>query len=85
MPGSLANSALITPAEHAFVITPADGVDLEASTRGIWVGTTGNLRVRMVDGGDIMFIGMVAGMVHPLRVIRVWATGSTATGIRGLR
>lgn len=85
MTGSLANSALVTPAEHAFPITPQDGVDLIAPTRGVYVGQTGDLRVRMVDGGDIMFVNLTGGIVHPLRIIRVWATGTTADDIRGLR
>lgn len=85
MPGTLENSALVVPAEHAWAITPQDGVDLEAPTRGVYVGEFGDLRVRMVDGGDIMFIGLVAGIIHPLRIIRVWATGTTAGDIRGLR
>lgn len=82
---SLENSALVIPAEHAFVITPNDATDLAAPTRGIYVGSFGDLRVRMVDGGDIMFVGLVAGIIHPIRVIRVWATGTTVTDIRGLR
>ena len=85
MPGTLENSAKIAPAEHAFPITPADGVDLIAPTRGVYVGSFGDLRVRMVDGGDIMFVGLTAGIIHPLRIIQVWATGTTADDIRGLR
>lgn len=85
MPGTLENSGKITPAEHAFVITPADGVNLPAPTRGVYVGSFGDLRVRMVDGADIMFVGLTAGIIHPLRIIQVWATGTTADDIRGLR
>ena len=82
--GTLESVAKIIPAEHAFAITPQDGVDF-APTRGVYVGQTGDLRVRMVDGGDIMFINLTGGIIHPLRIIQVWATGTTADDIRGLR
>ncbi len=82
--GTLEAASKVIPAEHAFAITPQDGVDF-APTRGVYVGTMGDLRVRMVDGGDIMFIGLTAGIIHPIRILRVWATGTTADDIRGLR
>ena len=83
--GTLESAAKIIPAEHAFRIAPSDVNDLIAPTRGIWVGVTGNLRVRMVDGSDETFENVVAGMIHPVAIIRVFATGTSATGIRGLR
>lgn len=83
--GTLESAAKVIPAEHAFAITPQDGVDLPAPTRGVYVGTSGDLRVRMVGGGDIMFINLTGGIIHPLRIIQVWATGTTADDIRGLR
>ena len=82
--GTLESGSKIIPAEHAFAITPQDGVDF-VPTRGVYVGQMGDLRVRMVDGGDIMFIGLTAGIIHPIRIIQVWATGTTADDIRGLR
>lgn len=85
MSGTLENSAQIVPAEHAYRITPSDVNDLIAPTRGIYVGIAGNLRVRMVDGSDETFENLAAGIIHPMRVIRVFATGTAATGIRGLR
>jgi hypothetical protein len=85
MPGSLSSGSMIEPASHAFPITPQDGVALIAPTRGVYVGQTGDLRVRMVDGGDIMFVNLTGGLIHPLRIIQVWATGTTADDIRGLR
>lgn len=85
MPGTLENSAQILPAEHAYRITPNDANYLIAPTRGIWVGVAGNLRVQMVGGAIETFENAIAGIVHPLRVIRVFATGTGATGIRGVR
>ena len=39
----------------------------------------------MLSGEDITFPGLAAGVVHPLEVIRVFATGTTADDIRGVR
>ncbi len=83
--GTLESVSQITPAKHAFRIAPNDGVDLIAPTRGIYVGVLGNLHVRMVDGSDETFENIAAGVIHPLSVIRVFATGTDATGIRGVR
>ena len=85
MRGTLENSAKIIPARHAFPVTPDDNADLVRPARGVYVGTYGNLRVRMLSGEDITFPGLAAGVVHPLEVIRVFATGTTADDIRGVR
>lgn len=75
---------LIIPAEGGFNIIPNDVTDLEPIARAIYIGTSGTLRVRMVNGSDVSFGNILAGIVHPLRVVRVFATGTTATDIRGL-
>jgi len=76
---------LTSPAEAAFAVTPADGSDLPHVTRALYVGSAGALRVTMLSGGTVTFTGMQAGMVYPLRVIRVLASETTAGGIVGLR
>jgi len=76
---------LTAPADHAFNIIPDDANDLESKTRGIYVGTLGNLHVRMIDGSEVTFGDLSAGIIHPLRVIRVFDTGTSAGEIRGLR
>jgi len=78
--------ALSMPATKAIAITPSDSVDLAFATRAIYVGGNGNLRVDMQDGGAaVTFVGLVAGQVLPLRVSRIYATGTTATNLVGLR
>lgn len=74
-----------SPAIHAVAITPSDATDLTNGTRGLYVGVTGNVKVDML-GGDtaITFVGLAAGVVHPLRVSRVYSTGTTATSIVGV-
>lgn len=77
-------TALNSPANHAFAITPADGSDLDHVTRGIYVGGAGNLKVDMAGGETVTFTGLAVGVVHALRVKRVYLTGTTATAILGL-
>jgi hypothetical protein len=38
----------------------------------------------MVSGATVVFTGMQGGMIYPLRVARVLATGTTAAGLVGL-
>jgi hypothetical protein len=72
------------PASDAFAITPSDSVDLSANTRGVYVGVSGNLKVDMENGQTVTFVGLVAGVIHPLCVKRVYSTLTTATNIVGV-
>ena len=67
-----------------FLITPADS-DLAIPTRGICFATAGALRVTFVDGTDVIIPSgaLAAGIVHALRVKRVWSTNTTAASIVG--
>lgn len=75
---------LESPATKAFAVTPADGADLAEVTRGIYVGGSGTLKVDMADVGTVTFTALAAGVVHPLRVKKVYATGTDATTIIAL-
>lgn len=79
------SNRLESPALNAAAITPNDGADLTEATRAIYVGVSGNLYVDMVGvGTNVAFSGVVAGTVLPLRVTRVYATGTTASGLVAL-
>lgn len=71
------------PAVSVFDITPDDGTDLAHITLALNVANPGTVRVTTEDGSvsDIM---IHPGHAFPLRARRVWLTGTTATGIRGL-
>jgi hypothetical protein len=74
------------PASKAVPITPSDGADIAVATRGIYVGGGGDLRVDMQGGGPpLTFVGVAAGTILPIRVSRVYNTGTTATNLIGLR
>lgn len=71
-------------AESAFAITPDDNNDLAYPTRGLYVGSAGDVAVVMVNGDAVTFSTLAAGIVHPLGVIRVKSTGTTAANIMGV-
>ena len=71
------------PATDAFDITPDDGNDLAQVTTALNVATPGTVRVTTVDGATVD-LTVHPGHAFPLRARRVWATGTSATGIVGL-
>ena len=75
---------LTAPGEHAFAITPNNSADLDIATRAIYVGGNGNLKITTVGGDTVTLTGVVAGMIYPLRAVRVWSTGTTATSLIGV-
>lgn len=75
---------MIDPIESAFDITPNNTTDLTRVTRGIYVGTSGDLKVDTADGDTVTFVGLSAGVIHPMRIRRVYATGTDADDIIGV-
>lgn len=47
----------------------------------IYVGVTGAVKVMTSEGDTVTFTGVPAGNVIPVQVIRVYATGTTATSL----
>ena len=47
----------------------------------LYIGGAGDLSVQFADGGTAVFTGLLAGSFFPLNVVRVNATGTTATNI----
>ncbi len=78
-------AGLTAPARDADAITPSDTTDLPSATRALYVGEAGDLQVQMVSGQTVTLSNVQAGIVYPLRVSRVLAAGTTATGLVGLR
>lgn len=75
---------LSDPAKHMIAITPDDDAQpMPIPTRGLAVNTEGLVMVTMM-GGQKADIFIAPGAPMPLRVVKVWETGTTATGIRGL-
>lgn len=74
------SDSLQSPARHLAEITPDDGADLPFVSRAIAVAGSGHVAVQTASG-DTGRVFVAAGVPFPLRVTRVLATGTTATGI----
>lgn len=69
----------------ADAVTPNDGADLpDGYTKGIFIGGAGNVSAVMNDGTNIVFTGLLVGVVYNFSVKRINATGTTATNIVAL-
>lgn len=74
------NSA--SPADEAVVVTPSDSTVFTQPSRGVFVGTVGDLTVDMkAVGTNITFKNIPSGTLLPFRVTRVYATATSATNI----
>ena len=72
------------PLTSAVVVSPSDSADLSYTTRAVYIGTTGNMKVTMQDSGTVLFTGIPAGTTLPIRVSRIWSTTTTASTILAL-
>lgn len=69
----------ILPADGALV-SPSDTVDL-TKVSSLFVGTGGNIKVDMVSGATLTFYNIPDGCFLPIKVKRVYLTGTTASNI----
>jgi len=82
--GSDVAPGLDAPATGAFEVTTSDTEDLAKPARSLYVGTTGDVKVDTVAGDTVTFAAVPAGAFLPVRVKRVYATGTDADDIVGL-
>jgi len=76
-------------ASGGVAVTPNDTTDLTSVAYGLWIGVGGTLKVDCASGpagtpGRTTFATTVPVGLFPFKVIRVYATGTTATGIVAL-
>lgn len=76
--------SLAGPASHGFSVTPSDSALLSETTRGIYVGTGGDIAALMLSGASVTFPAVPAGSVLPVRLTKIMATGTTASNIVAL-
>lgn len=69
-----------SPVTGAAAVTPNDSTNLTETTVSLYIGTAGTLKVSFEDGSTATYAAIAAGR-HPLRVNRVWSTGTSATDI----
>lgn len=75
---------LESPASFAADITPSDTTDLDTVPRALYCLKGGDITVTMRAGGDPVTLPMLTGVPLPVRVRRVWSTGTTAEDIVGV-
>ena len=77
--------SIVGPARSGFAVAPDDATPLAAVSRAIYVGTGGDLVVVLADDADPVTLAAVpSGMLLPVRVRKVLATGTTADGLVAL-
>ena len=73
-------SSITSPPTNIYTATPSDSSDLPDASRALNVAQSGMVRVTTV-GGNTDTVNVADGIVFPIRVKRIWATGTTASGI----
>lgn len=72
---------LSSPCDNAAAVTPSDSADLAYISRAIWVGGAGAINVVLAGGQTVLFAGIAAGTLLPLRITRVLASSTSATSL----
>ena len=75
--------------DSASAITPSDSDTIQNNARDsrgclVYVGVTGDLAVVTAGGDTATFVAVPAGMILPVQVIKVLATGTTAASLIAL-
>ena len=75
---------------RAASVTPSDTANIPSVSGGtnngcvLYVGSAGTLRVQTVGGDDVTFNNINTGAFIPVQIVRVYATGTTASNILAL-
>lgn len=75
------SETLSSPCDNGAVVTPNNDTDLTYVTRALWVGGAGTVNVVLAGGQTVLFSGIQAGTLLPLRVSRVKSSSTSATNI----
>ena len=77
-------------AGRAASVTPSDTANIPSVSGGtnngcvLYVGGAGNLKVETVGGDEVTFVGINTGTFLPVQVVKIFATGTSATNILAL-
>lgn len=74
-------AAAVTPSDTARIADVSGGVNNGCV---LYVGGAGNLKVETVGGDEVTFVGINTGAFLPVQVVKVFATGTSATNILAL-
>ncbi len=81
------DGSVIAPYQRAVTLTPSDSTDLVEFSRGLNVYATVSpttVKVIMQNDTTPVTLQLQTGVIYPLRVSRVYATGTAATAIIAL-
>jgi hypothetical protein len=73
----------INSASSVWIVAPSDSVDLAYTTRAIRVTVGGAVKINTL-AGDTVVCAFLDGETRAIRATRIWATGTTATGLEGM-
>lgn len=79
--------ATMSPGTDALAATQHDTNDDPAGPfRGFWLSATGAVKVRTAAGHDRTFASghLLAGVVYPIQIVRVFDTGTDAITVYGI-
>lgn len=83
MAGAYRSAAASAPAFNGAAVTPSDVTEIPVS-RALYIGSGGTMVVVMAEGAQLTFVGVPTGVILPLQVKKVLATGTTAASILAL-
>lgn len=76
---------------RAAAVTPSDSANIPPITGGtsnngclLYIGGTGSVKVTTVGGDEVTFSAVPVGTFMSVQVVKVWATGTSATNIVAL-
>lgn len=74
---------LSDPASDAIPVTPTDSSDLTRMTKALWLplSATGGIVRVITEAGNTRDLPLYPGDLLPIRVTRILATGTTASGV----
>ena len=77
-------AADVTPSDSSNIpnISSPDGVRNSGCV--LYIGTGGNVKVLTSSGDEVTFTNVADGTFFPVQVIKVFSTGTTASGIIAL-
>ena len=81
-PNRFSSSGVTSPAANAVQLTPSND-ELTFITRAVYVGVTGDLNVEMASGQEVVFVGVTAGSLLPIRITKL-KVGTSATSVLAL-
>lgn len=75
---------LTDPVQHVLAVTKSDATVFAQFTRALYVGGGGDVAIVTPAGDSVVFVGVLAGSILPVRAYQVLSTGTSATSILGL-